>query len=73
MLSNINLRNSRYAGEDDPRTVKGRRAAPDFHWQGTFATLVQGRHPHTSLIPPKRDPCPPWSYESRLIPLSVSV
>jgi hypothetical protein len=62
MLSNINLRSSRSAGKDDPRAVKGRRAAPDYHWQGTsklgdFAPLVQGRHAHiSSLIPPKEIP-----------------
>ena len=79
MLSNINLRSSRSAGKDVLRAVKGRRDAPDYHWQGIcklgdFAPLVQGWHAHiSSLIPPKRDPCPPCSYESRLIPLSVSV
>jgi len=79
MLSNMNLRSSRSAGKDDPRAIKGRRAAPDYHWQGTcklgdFAPLVQGQHVHiSSLILPKKDPCPPWSYESRLIFLSISV
>jgi len=58
MLSNVNLRGSRSAGKDVLRAVKGRRAAPDYHWQGTcklggFAPLVQGRHAHTFLIPPK--------------------
>ena len=39
----------------------------------TSLLCFKERHAHTSLIPPKRDPCPPWSYESCLIPLSVSV